>query len=174
MATFTPEQAEAIIAESFALLERRRGQEITSTPEPTHEEIRQALAEPCETSSERHRRKATERQEHRMMERDRRRDDEANTVRTTSTMDAASQASWDAWALAHIANEREFQREVHAQVIAEERKHIRAELKRMRSDFELKLDELRTELTKQRGIEGGGIVDLLPPVPLRKRGNAAS
>ena len=84
-------------------------------------------------------------------------------------MDASTQAQWDAWLKAHIANalaERdEFWREVHAAVLAKERKDTDAKLLKLRNEFEQRL-------TKQRALEDGAVVDL-PALPLRKRHAAA-
>lgn len=96
---------------------------------------------------------------------------------TAAEVEMLRAQQWDAWVTGHITRaiaERDaFWREVHAEVLAEERQKTNTKLKRLRADLELKIDALAAELNKQRAVEDGGVVDLLPPVPQRKRNAAA-
>ena len=180
MAQFSPEQRAAILAESFetlARLERLEGSPANSSPgaswPPLDEEIlQQALAQPLETRNQRDRRELEEHQERRAMQRDRLRDNEARFVRRAAAMDAATQAGWDSWLKGHVdralAERDQYWREVHVQVLAEERHKTDAKL----AGLELKIDALAAELNKQRAVADGSIADLLPPVPRRR--NAAA
>ena len=178
MARFSDEERAAILERSLELLTHDvRGQEITSSPEPTHEEIlQQALAQPVETTNERHRRELTEKAERRAMERDKRRDNEAQFVRRAAAMDAATQAGWENWLRTRLDAEREAERdrwrEIIPEVLATERKETDAKLDRLRAGLELKIDALRAELAKQRAVEDGLVIDL-PPLSLRKPDAAA-
>lgn len=174
MSRYSSEQRASILAQSrellsYAVPDARQ----ISEPELTHDEILQeALAQPVETSDERYRRLATERQERRAMQRERLRDNEQRFIRRAAAMDAATQAGWENWLRTRLDAERETERnrwrEIIPEVIAAQRDDMLAEVAKLRADFELKVDELRTELSKQRAIADGSIADLLPPVPRRR------
>jgi hypothetical protein len=74
-----------------------------------------------------------------------------------------SDAEWNAWLNAAIEAERKSMFDIHAQVIAEERKNYRAEIQRqvadaarkLRTEFNRQLRELRAELRDE-----GTVVDL--------------
>ena len=99
MIGMTADEREAILQRrdellSYGLPDTRQ----ISEPELTHEQLLQeALAQPLETRNQRDARELEEQQERRAMERDRRRAAEAEIIRKASTMDAATQAGWDAW-----------------------------------------------------------------------------
>jgi hypothetical protein len=107
-------------------------------------------------------------------------------------MDQAENDSWNQWATtvcnqriaAAFAEFREFEHDVIAQVIAEERKTYRAEIRRQIGDAlrELRdelveygrrgdetVRQLRQEIAVARGYDKDKVLDL--PNPLRKRGN---
>jgi hypothetical protein len=153
---FSDDERAAILAESFGILERR--------DEALANAKHASLLPPSETTNERHRRQIDERNARWARERNRR---EADAVRTAATMDREQQAAWDNWVLAHISSARAKHDEVIAEALA---RYVGEELDKQRANFELKLDALRAELAKLRGIDDG-IVGLLPPRPKR---NAAA
>jgi hypothetical protein len=165
MSKFSDEEREAILQQSFETLER----------------LDETLAQPAQKGQledrlERWKREGDEIEERRAAQRDRRLGAKTKAVRKASTMDAETQAKWDAWLKAHVtralADRDELWREVHAEVLVKERKATDAKLVKLRNDFEHRLDALRAELTKERALDDGAVVDL-PALPLRKRHAAA-
>jgi hypothetical protein len=157
----------AILEESFALLERRN----------EFPPLEETLAQPSETRNQRARREIAERSARSAVERKNREAEIARKTAASSTMDPDTQAKWDAWLQMHLRRAlddfRENYREVVAEVIAEVTAAEDAKLVKLRADFELKLDALAADFAKHRAVETGGVVDLLPPVPHRKRNASA-
>jgi signal transduction histidine kinase len=124
-----------------------------------------ALAIPCvaplsSAPMQRWRAQAEEQEQKVRREREARKRQEAQIMQERK---AQSDAEWNAWLNAAIEAERKFMFDVHAQVIAEERKNYRAEIQRqvadavreLRTEFNRRLGELRAELQ-----DDGKVIDL--------------
>ena len=151
MAKFSDEERAAILQQSFETLERLENFKV----EDRDPERREWTPPEPEPESPRRRRSQP----------------------TAAEVEMLRAQQWDAWVTGHITRaiaERDaFWREVHAEVLATERKKTDAKFARLRAEFELRLGALAAELNKQRAVADGSIADLLPPVPQRKRNAAA-
>ena len=141
---------------SFALLERRPDETVaheTDYESPSREELlREALAQPTETRNQRDAREIEEQDARWAAERDGpgRRGGRPHDSSEQHNGSRPRRRKWDAWLKAHIANafaeHDDVRLEVHAEIIAQQRKELLAEVAKLRADFELKLDALEPRL----------------------------